>query len=74
MRSSGINAPISAPINVCGNAIAVLGSAQAGCKGGATVTSVTTPNHPGRPGHPGHPATGRVPRTTLARACAVLPL
>jgi ABC-type nickel/cobalt efflux system permease component RcnA len=29
--------PISVPINVCGNAIAVLGFAQASCKGGAYV-------------------------------------
>ncbi|WP_433241804.1 chaplin family protein [Actinomadura nitritigenes] len=35
-----IYAPISVPVNVCGNAIgAVLGIAQAGCKGGASVTS-----------------------------------
>jgi hypothetical protein len=32
-----INAPISAPVNVCGNAVAVGGDALAGCKGGATV-------------------------------------
>lgn len=30
-------APISIPINVCGNAIAVLGIAGAGCHGGAFV-------------------------------------
>ncbi|TMR03083.1 DUF320 domain-containing protein [Actinomadura soli] len=30
-------APISIPVNVCGNAIAVIGHAQAGCKGGASV-------------------------------------
>ncbi|WP_169806774.1 chaplin family protein [Actinomadura macra] len=34
-----IYAPISAPINVCGNAVAVLGVSQAWCKGGATVTN-----------------------------------
>jgi hypothetical protein len=35
-----VYAPISVPVNVCGNAIgAVLGIAQAGCKGGASVTS-----------------------------------
>ncbi|WP_336207489.1 chaplin [Nonomuraea sp. LPB2021202275-12-8] len=28
--------PITAPINVCGNAIAVIGLAFAGCKGGAS--------------------------------------
>jgi hypothetical protein len=35
-----VYAPISAPVNVCGNAIgAILGIAQAGCKGGASVTT-----------------------------------
>ena len=47
-RSCGGNqiiAPITAPINVCGNAVAVLGDAAAGCLGGA---------HVGGPsGHPG---------------------
>jgi hypothetical protein len=28
--------PIQLPINICGNAISVLGAAQAGCEGGAT--------------------------------------
>ncbi|GAA3133126.1 hypothetical protein GCM10010466_24700 [Planomonospora alba] len=30
-------APITAPVNVCGNAVAVVGRAKAGCKGGASV-------------------------------------
>ncbi|MFC4057232.1 chaplin family protein [Planomonospora corallina] len=30
-------APITAPVNVCGNAVAVIGGAKAGCKGGASV-------------------------------------
>jgi hypothetical protein len=34
-----VNAPISAPVNVCGNAAALLGDAVAGCKGGAKVTN-----------------------------------
>ncbi|MCT9929811.1 chaplin family protein [Planotetraspora sp. A-T 1434] len=38
-------APITAPINVCGNAVAVLGDAAAGCLGGARV---------GSHGHGGH--------------------
>jgi len=29
--------PITAPINVCGNAIAILGIANASCEGGASV-------------------------------------
>jgi LPXTG-motif cell wall-anchored protein len=32
-----VNAPISVPVNICGNAAAVLGFAAAGCEGGATV-------------------------------------
>ncbi|WP_424528056.1 chaplin family protein [Sphaerisporangium viridialbum] len=32
-----IVAPITVPINVCGNSVAVLGEAFAGCRGGATV-------------------------------------
>jgi hypothetical protein len=31
-------APISIPIDVCGNAVAVIGIAGAGCKGGASVS------------------------------------
>ncbi|MEQ4715770.1 chaplin family protein [Nonomuraea sp. B19D2] len=30
-----VHAPIAIPINVCGNAVAVIGIAFAGCKGGA---------------------------------------
>ncbi|WP_101790652.1 chaplin family protein [Nonomuraea indica] len=49
-------APISAPINVCGNSVAVLGRAFSGCKGGATVHNSGKGKgghgyHPGRPGH-----------------------
>ncbi|MFE3452460.1 chaplin family protein [Nonomuraea sp. NPDC059194] len=47
-------APISGPINVCGNAIAVFGQAFAGCKGGSSVT-----NGPGKPGHGYHRTPGR---------------
>ncbi|NDU74583.1 DUF320 domain-containing protein [Actinomadura sp. DSM 109109] len=32
-----VNAPISIPVNACGNAVAVVGGAQAGCEGGAKV-------------------------------------
>ncbi|QYC45740.1 hypothetical protein Nocox_40985 [Nonomuraea coxensis DSM 45129] len=31
-----VNVPISVPVNVCGNAVAVIGVSVAGCKGGAT--------------------------------------
>jgi hypothetical protein len=32
-----VHAPISAPVNICGNSAAVIGDALAGCQGGATV-------------------------------------
>ncbi|MGW5688351.1 chaplin family protein [Nonomuraea sp. NPDC003754] len=47
-------APISGPINICGNAVAVFGQAFAGCKGGSSVT-----NRPGKPGHGYHRTPGR---------------
>ncbi|MEO5876918.1 MAG: chaplin family protein, partial [Streptosporangiaceae bacterium] len=34
-----VHAPVSAPVNVCGNSAAVLGEAVAGCKGGAKVVN-----------------------------------
>ncbi|WP_214411579.1 chaplin family protein [Sphaerisporangium fuscum] len=52
-------APITAPINACGNAVAVLGDAAAGCLGGAHVG-----------GHGGHGSCGcgHAPRGLLARS------
>ncbi|MEV0827877.1 chaplin family protein [Nonomuraea rubra] len=38
-------APISAPINICGNSIAVIGRAFSGCRGGSTVTNNGGPGH-----------------------------
>lgn len=37
LSGNQIIAPISIPVDVCGNAVAVLGVAGAGCKGGAAV-------------------------------------
>ena len=37
LSGNQVVAPISVPVNVCGNAVAVLGNAGAGCKGGASV-------------------------------------
>ncbi|GAA4051267.1 chaplin family protein [Nonomuraea soli] len=48
-------APISGPINICGNAIAVFGEAFAGCKGGS---SVTNGGKPGKGYHAGHGGPG----------------
>ncbi|SDL82620.1 Small secreted domain [Nonomuraea maritima] len=31
-----VNAPITAPVNICGNAVAIFGDATAGCKGGSS--------------------------------------
>jgi hypothetical protein len=44
--------PVSIPVNVCGNAAAVLGIATAGCQGGAEVLAHQDPV--GRPGAPEH--------------------
>ncbi|WP_336213962.1 chaplin family protein [Nonomuraea sp. LPB2021202275-12-8] len=38
-------APISGPINICGNAVAAFGEAFAGCKGGSSVTNGGGPGH-----------------------------
>jgi hypothetical protein len=37
LSGNQVFAPISIPINVCGNAVAILGIAGAGCEGGASV-------------------------------------
>ncbi|TDD47042.1 chaplin [Nonomuraea terrae] len=37
LSGNQVVAPITAPVNVCGNAVALIGRAFAGCKGGATV-------------------------------------
>jgi hypothetical protein len=42
-----VNAPITAPINACGNAVSLVGRSDAGCRGGATV------KNPGRGGGAG---------------------
>ncbi|MGR6913687.1 chaplin family protein [[Actinomadura] parvosata] len=42
LSGNQVVAPITAPINVCGNAVAVIGVGVAGCKGGAAVNG---PHH-----------------------------
>jgi hypothetical protein len=37
LSGNQIIAPISIPVDVCGNAVAILGIAGAGCEGGASV-------------------------------------
>jgi hypothetical protein len=39
LSGNQVVAPISVPVNVCGNAIAILGIANAGCVGGAGVSN-----------------------------------
>ncbi|MGI5285460.1 chaplin family protein [Nonomuraea polychroma] len=58
LAGNQIVAPIAAPVNVCGNAVAVLGDAAAGCLGGA---------HVGKPGHDKH-GPYRFPHTTGVHA------
>ena len=40
-----VNAPIQIPVNICGNAIAVLGAAGAGCDGGASADISKSGHH-----------------------------
>ncbi|MDN3353912.1 chaplin [Actinomadura sp. DC4] len=37
LSGNQIIAPVSIPVNVCGNSVAVLGISGAGCRGGASV-------------------------------------
>lgn len=37
LSGNKVNIPISIPVNICGNAIAILGFAEASCQGGAGV-------------------------------------
>ncbi len=56
---NNVSVPVSAPVDVCGVSVAVLGSAQSGCQGSAAVgTPPPSPVSPGGPGQhpkPGHP-------------------
>src|SRR5260370_8190417 len=51
LSGNDVNAPVSAPVNVCGIAVALLGGANAGCAGGAS--SSTTVNGSGSGGGSG---------------------
>src|SRR5260370_11906317 len=51
LSGNDVNAPVSAPVNVCGIAVALLGGANAGCAGGAS--SSTTVNRSGSGGGSG---------------------
>jgi len=42
LSGNTVNIPITIPINICGNAVAVLGFAEASCQGGAGVFSHTS--------------------------------
>ena len=68
-------APITAPINICGNSVAVVGEAFSGCEGGAEVVG----SGPGRPGRPADLGTlvvrgsRVVPGTLVVRGTRVVP-
>ena len=40
LSGNDVNAPVSAPVDVCGVAVALLGGANAGCEGGAASNTV----------------------------------
>jgi hypothetical protein len=56
-------APISGPINICGNTVAIFGEAFSGCKGGSSVTNTGKP----KPGHRYHAAAGSTGNDTDGR-------
>src|SRR5580700_7281320 len=41
LSGNNVNAPVSAPVDVCGVAVALVGGANAGCEGGAASNAVT---------------------------------
>lgn len=53
-----IIAPTQAPIDICGNAVGVIGSAYAGCEGGADATIGHGSKGHGSHGHRGYPGHG----------------
>ncbi|NJP91407.1 DUF320 domain-containing protein [Nonomuraea sp. FMUSA5-5] len=59
-----IVAPVSAPINVCGNSVAAVGNAFSGCRGGSTVTN---DGGPGARYHARHMAAGSTGNDTDGR-------
>ncbi len=45
LSGNDVNAPVSAPVDICGVAVALLGGANAGCEGGAASnTAIIDPN------------------------------
>lgn len=50
LSGNQVIAPVSIPVNICGNSIAIIGISQAGCRGGATVGA--EPHHGYRYHHP----------------------
>jgi hypothetical protein len=53
LNGTQVQAPIQVPINVCGNAVAVLGTASAGCEGGAKADQPEEPGYD-EPEYPGY--------------------
>src|SRR5918992_1603461 len=49
-----INASVNAPVNVCGNAVAALGEAAAGCQGGSGSYDHNDGHHGNHDGHGGY--------------------
>jgi hypothetical protein len=59
LSGNNVNAPVSAPVDVCGVALALLGGADAGCAGGASSTTVVSdPSGGGGNGNAGVAAIG----------------
>jgi hypothetical protein len=51
-----VSVPVTAPVDVCGVSVALLGNAKSGCQGGATVTGAPPTHTPWPPSGPPVPA------------------
>jgi hypothetical protein len=49
LSGNQVTAPVTAPVDVCGNSVAILGVAGAGCEGGATVDGTRVTSTPWMP-------------------------
>jgi ChpA-C len=79
LSGNDVNAPVSAPVNLCGVAVALLGGANAGCEGGAASnTAIIDPNGGSDNGNAGEAAVGsgntvNAPVSAPVTVCGVAP-
>ncbi|WP_328621897.1 chaplin family protein [Streptomyces sp. NBC_00354] len=55
LSGNTVQAPVDAPVNVCGNTVSVVGLLNPAFGNRCSNHSATPDHHPGHPGHPGNP-------------------